>query len=190
MVPASTQSLQQPVFHKSFFNCVWQEWPTAKAGMPTDTLHVKTVHWNRALCFKMRWDGVWRQVLPVDEPVSTDTPADRQEVRMGKVQIVQVMHSRGLFSLVSHIVVPMHRLSTLSREWKKQKQNKNTSSSCAVRGKQQGYCYAYKSPTVGGRQLLLSAGVNDSDVWNKAKRATGCPRLVNKKMRVNKNKRK
>lgn len=52
---------------------------------------------------------------PVNECVLTDTPADRQKMRTGRVRIVQVMHSLKLVSLVSHTVAPMHSLPTLSR---------------------------------------------------------------------------
>ena len=138
---------------------------------------IETVHWNRALCLRMRWDEVWQSAVPV-----TDTPTDRQEMQMGeKVRIVRVMHSLRLLSLVSHTVAPMHSPTTLSR-----RKNKLL----LLRGgrweENRSCCWHSKCPQWRGRHMTLSAGVNGVDVCNKAKRLTECPLLANKKMSVNK----
>lgn len=106
--------------------------PTATAGWLTDTFHVKTVHWNRALWLKMRWS------VTADARVCAHRHTQQTHRRWGmegvKRWIVQVMHSLRLLSLVSHTMAPMHSLSTLSHvKNKKKKKDTNTSSSCSVR---------------------------------------------------------
>ena len=79
---------------------------------------IETVHWNRALWLRMRWDEVWQSAVPVNDTNRQTGDADGKKVR-----IVRVMHSLRLLSLVSHTVAPMHSLTTLSR--------RKTSSSCS-----------------------------------------------------------
>lgn len=126
-------------------------------------------------------------MVPVNECVLTDTPADRQKMRMGKVRIVQVMHSLRLLSLVLHTMAPMHSLSTLSHINKKKTHKLLLHRGGRREENGEGVAVCTANVPSGGRQLTLSADVNGLDVCNKAKRAIECPQLANKKMTVNKN---